>query len=98
MPTPRGANTPDNFSPPPIQLTGIAAAPDGTVTIRWAAQPGRTYHFQYKTDLSETFWHNLSGDVLAAGVEAIKIDRLPATVTQRFYRIQELPYAPGTVP
>ena len=98
LPTPRGANTPDNFSPPPIQLTGIAAAPDGTVTIRWAAQPGRTYHFQYKTDLSETFWHNLSGDVLAAGVEAIKIDRLPATVTQRFYRIQELPYAPGTVP
>jgi len=43
-------------------------------TLRWQAEPGRSYLVQYKTDLRELDWQTLAGEVIAPGCMATKTD------------------------
>ena len=63
---------------------------NGEVTLTWDAIPGQSYRVQYKSDLNESVWNDLSGDVVAAGESASKTDA-SGLVEQRFYRILVLP-------
>lgn len=61
------------------------------VTLSWSAISGNQYRVQYSTDLLVTNWNNLSGDVIAGGSTASKMDGLSTTTTNRFYRVLVLP-------
>ena len=56
------------------------------VTLIWSSVAGQTYRVQYKNDLSDASWTDLTPDVTATGATATKMDSVGAA-TQRFYRI-----------
>ena len=58
-----------------------------TLTLAWSAILGKTYRVQWKTNLEDANWNNLS-DVTASGSSASVNDTLG--ITQRFYRILAL--------
>jgi hypothetical protein len=60
---------------------------EGTVTLRWSSIPGKRYRVQVRTTLDAAPWFNLSGDVIATGPTASKVDTTPSAVPQRFYRV-----------
>ena len=82
------------IAPDPIETTGEGpeitsiAASAGTVTLTWASVPGRTYRVQFKADLTESNWTDLSGDVTANGSTASKTDSTIGNAPRRFYRVQ----------
>ena len=59
----------------------------GQITITWQSAPGRSYRVQYKDDLSEAHWNDLSGGVIVTGSRAACWDARAGTSNQRFYRI-----------
>lgn len=60
------------------------------VTIIWSSVPGETYRAQFKDNLSQTTWSNLSPDVTATDVTATNTDT-GATGKCRFYRVIIVP-------
>jgi len=58
----------------------------GETTITWESAPGRSYRVQYKDDLSETNWNDLTGGVLVNGSSATGRDTRAGTSNHRFYR------------
>jgi hypothetical protein len=67
-----------------------ATVSGGSVQLAWSAIPGQRYRVQFKNNLNETVWQNLSGDILASGPAAAKTDS-SASGSQRFYRIIIVP-------
>jgi hypothetical protein len=63
----------------------------GVATAVWTAIPGTSYRLQYKTNLGDTAWGDLTGDVTATSVTASKADPLPGANATRFYRVFVLP-------
>lgn len=61
--------------------------PTGNVTLAWSGSIGLRYRVQYKTNLIDTFWQNLTGDVTATNLPITKTGNLPAGASQRFYRV-----------
>jgi hypothetical protein len=59
-------------------------------TITWIAVPGRNNRLQYKTNLEDTAWTDLSPDIAAIAATASSTDNI-AGVDQRFYRVVLLP-------
>jgi hypothetical protein len=80
--TPRAANTLADR----LRITHLAFD-NGTVTLTWAAIPGRTYRLEFKDDLAAPAWTLLGSTVLAPGFSATVTDT-PAPFTRRFYRIR----------
>ena len=74
--------------PPPLMLPPALGSNGFIVT--WSSIPQTSYRVQYKTNLDDTLWINLSGDVLATGYIASKTNS-PATDSRRFYHIRVLP-------
>jgi hypothetical protein len=74
-------------SPPVIESIGST---NGNVTIYWSAIAGENYRVQFKAELSETTWNNLSGDVTATELTATKTDT-SVSGNQRYYRVLLLP-------
>ncbi|MDB6125657.1 MAG: hypothetical protein JWQ71_4650 [Pedosphaera sp.] len=72
---------------PAFQSANVAS---GNITLGWNAIAGQTYRLQYKTNLDDSAWLNVPGDVLATSPAANKIDSVGSD-TQRFYRIILLP-------
>ncbi len=68
-------------SPPTVTSNGV--------TISWTAILGQTYRLQYKTNLTDSAWVDLSTDVIATNGTMNISD--PAIYPQRFYRLQLLP-------
>lgn len=68
-------------SPPTLTSNGT--------TISWTAIPGQTYRLQYKTNLNDAVWLDLSADVVATNGTMNISD--PAIYQQRFYRLRLLP-------
>jgi hypothetical protein len=64
----------------PITLSGTDA------TLVWSSLTGQTYRVQYKTDLTDASWTDLTPDVTATGATAAKTNSVGAA-TPRFYRI-----------
>ena len=56
------------------------------VTLVWSSVAGQTYRVQYKNDLNDAGWTDLTPDVTASGATAAKVDSVGAA-TQRFYRV-----------
>jgi len=71
-------------TPPGVQEIATSG---GTVTFSWNAIPGKTYRVQYKSNLADAIWLDLS-DVTAEGSSASFQEPLGAI--QRFYRILAL--------
>jgi len=70
-------------------VVGVAALTGSTLTLSWNSIAGERYRVQYKSDLNETDWTDLSGDVTASGSVTAKMDT--RTAANRFYRVQVLP-------
>jgi len=58
--------------------------------VSWCTVPGRTYRVQYKAQLKDPAWIDLTGDVLATEAIAMKIIPI-GTAPQRFYHVALLP-------
>jgi hypothetical protein len=67
-------------------VSDLAMAGDGSVTLEWAAQPGRKYRIECIDDIAETSW-KLVGEITATSNEASIRDGNAQGVLQRFYRI-----------
>ncbi len=67
------------------ELVFLPAA-GGLPTLAWPAQPGVSYQVQYKDDLADPAWQNLSANVGLVGGHGYASDLLPST-GKRFYRI-----------
>ena len=67
------------------ELVFLPAA-GGLPTLVWPAQPGVSYQVQYKDDLADPAWQNLSANVSLVGGHGYASDLLPST-GKRFYRI-----------
>jgi hypothetical protein len=59
----------------------------GQTTIKWESAPGRSYRVQYKDDLSQTNWNDLSDGVLINGSRAACRDTRTGMSNHRFYRV-----------
>ena len=68
----------------------IVVGADGT-TLTWSALPGVTYRLQYKSNLSDSTWIDLPGDITATNNTAFSLDTTSSTNLARFYRIIALP-------
>jgi hypothetical protein len=56
----------------------------------WSAVPGRTYHIQYKSDLTSPLWLDSGlGDIPAWNSEMNAM--VPITGSQGFYRVYLMP-------
>lgn len=56
------------------------------VTLTWSAIPDRVYRVQFKDDLADATWQDLTPDVTATEFTASKVDALDVAA-QRFYRV-----------
>lgn len=75
-----------NESAPPPAMTARIAVSNNLVTLNWNALSGRTYHVEYKNDLSEGTWTPLPTNIIATGTSAALTDAV-GTNTQRIYHI-----------
>ncbi|MCU0784489.1 MAG: hypothetical protein MUF81_10690 [Verrucomicrobia bacterium] len=55
--------------------------------MTWSGSAGLRYRVQYKTNLSDAVWQNLSGDVIATNILSSKVDAPAPGIAQRFYRV-----------
>jgi hypothetical protein len=62
---------------------------DQQFAVTWFTEPGGTYRLQIKTNLTDTAWTDVGGDVIAAGATASQTDTATGR-TQRFYRVLRL--------
>src|SRR5439155_896000 len=72
------------IAPQPVIQSITMSGTDATLV--WSSVAGQTYRVQYKNDLSDPNWTDLTPDVTASGATATKMDPVGAA-TQRFYRI-----------
>lgn len=63
-----------------------ASTPGLGPTLTWSARPRETYHVQFKTNLSDAGWQDVTGTVVVTGNVATLTDLTPGT-GQRFYRV-----------
>jgi hypothetical protein len=68
----------------------LVGAGTTNVVIAWSTISNRTYHLQYKTNLTSAAWSDLSPDVTATGSTASFTDH-PVGARQRYYRVALLP-------
>ena len=78
------------LSPPTPPVIQSIAQNTGTVTIVWSAEPGWTYRLQYKTNLTDAIWADLTPDLLASGSFVLMTNSIGST-TSRFYRVYLVP-------
>jgi hypothetical protein len=68
------------------ELTTSIGISNQVVLLRWNAISNRTYHVEFKNDLSETNWTPLVTNIVATGETGQASDAI-STNTQRLYRI-----------
>jgi uncharacterized delta-60 repeat protein len=74
---------------PPLIIRSITLSGAGA-TITWDSAASLAYRVEFKTNLTQSAWDSLEGDVVATGPTATKVDALipdPA----RYYRVRRLP-------
>jgi D-alanyl-D-alanine carboxypeptidase len=72
----------------PPRLTQLQVNLTGdTATLTWSASAGLKYRVQFKTNLNDAAWQNLTGDVTATDTLATKTHTLPTGLPQQFYRV-----------
>lgn len=64
----------------------IATTDGGSPTITWPALSGQTFRVEYKTNLTDSLWQNISAPVTITGNRGHLTD--PASASgHRFYRV-----------
>jgi hypothetical protein len=63
-----------------------SGTPGPAPTIAWPVAAGKSYRVQFKNDLRDSGWQDLSGGVTVIGTNGFAYDLAPAT-GQRFYRV-----------
>jgi len=61
-----------------------------TITLKWRAIIGKTYHLKWKTRLTDAGWTSLASHPAEDWVETAS-DSTAGNATQRFYLVEELP-------
>ena len=69
-----------------LYLWVVERRPGQGPTLAWFARPGPTYHVQYKTNLTDGEWQEVTGLVTINGSAAQFTDSTPSA-SQRFYRV-----------
>jgi hypothetical protein len=62
----------------------------GTAGVTWSATPGQDYRLQYKDNLEDTNWTDITPDVTSGGA-SVTATNLIGTAPQRFYRVMLVP-------
>jgi Tol biopolymer transport system component len=70
-----------------LRVLTVSAPGGGSVTILWAAVPGRTYRVQFRDDVATGAWADLPGTVTATGTMGAKTDSTAPPAARRFYRV-----------
>ncbi len=73
-----------------FRILTLTSLQNGSVSIFWNALPGRKYRVEYKQALEEAIWQEISGDVVASGYTAMKIDATSGQSGNRLYRVHLL--------
>jgi hypothetical protein len=68
---------------PVIQSIGLT---NGIVTIKWSAVAGQSYRLQYKGNLTDSVWSDVTPDFTASGAIATGTNGVN-NATQRYYRV-----------
>ena len=69
---------------------GSVSRSNNVVALSWTAIEGNSYRVEYKTNLTDTAWTALPGDVTATGPLAGRTEVLTESA-QRFYRVTVIP-------
>jgi Tol biopolymer transport system component len=69
-----------------LLYASISSVPGQGPTLTWPARPGETYQVQFKANLDEPVWQNVTGTVTVSGNHANLTDVAPSA-EQRFYRV-----------
>lgn len=70
-----------------LKMIPISEQSPTQMRIEWQTQPGRLYRVQYKTDLKNSPWIELTGEVTAQKGTASVVDVSVSEETQRYYRV-----------
>jgi len=73
----------------PLQIT-FATVTNGVAVITWTATAGQQYRLQFKDELTQPDWLDLSPDVPATGPTAT-FTNVVGNLSRRFYRVLGLP-------
>jgi hypothetical protein len=75
-------------SPIPLFVARIipGASPAQNPTISWPIIPGKSYHLQYKKNVADSDWQDITGGISLVGNKGYFNDPAPAS-DRRFYRI-----------
>jgi hypothetical protein len=76
------------ITPPPLLIKSVTVT-NGVAVITWSAIVGQRYRVQYKNELTQTDWFDLSPDVLANEPIAVVTDL--GYLLRRFYRVWVAP-------
>lgn len=71
---------------PPF-LTRVTRPSGGSATVTWRSAPEKTYRVQLTTNLQDSAWINLPGDIIAEDLTSSKQDTTVGTATTRYYRV-----------
>jgi hypothetical protein len=92
---PDGPNSPiyflGNLSPrhantlPPLQFTEMSVT-NGIATVAWETIPAQTYRLQYKTNLADLIWTDVTPDISATN-KIVRVTRPTVTEGQQYYRV-----------
>lgn len=74
----------DPANPPPFQVTIIPIGSGSTLT--WPAVTGRSYRVQFKNNLTDLNWQDITGSITLVGSQGFARDSATGT-GQRFYRV-----------
>ncbi len=86
-PTP---GAPNIYNPPAMLPGSVDRLPDGSTSLAWAAEAGRTYRVLYKNTLNDPTWQSL-GQVTVAGTIGSVIDPTTPDAPTRFYLLELVP-------
>lgn len=75
---------------PALNAIAVGLSDQGLPTLAWDAQIGRRYRVEYKNSLSETAWQTYI-EFSASSTRVSMTDQLAGGLSQRFYRIVQLP-------
>jgi dipeptidyl aminopeptidase/acylaminoacyl peptidase len=69
-----------------FHATVVSTGPSHGTIISWPAVPGRTYHVQFKSNLSDSNWQDLGASIVFVGKRGYANDT-STVINQRFYRV-----------
>jgi hypothetical protein len=80
-----GTNPRDSASVFRLQIAAMIST--NTMALTWISVPGGSYQIQYKDNLTDPVWLNLSGNPTVTGNQGCYM--MPASQSSRYYRIVE---------